>query len=125
MADLSAAEAYLAANCLNTSAWDAADPTVKQKALAQATNEITSLPWRANAPSVNCLNAIYEQAAFLLDTQGEASRLNLQAAGVASVGISGGASETYRTGANRYGFTIAPGAQKWIRGWLTTSALVR
>ena len=116
---LADANIYLAANSLNTTAWDAATDAIKQKALAQAENEILSLPWRTGSPYQ--ANAVYEQAAFDLEiTQ---TRANLQAQGVTAAGISGGASETYKP--TRYGFPLAPGAQKWIRGWVMSSVPTR
>jgi len=118
---LADANTYLAAYCLNTAAWDAATDAVKTKALNQAEQEILSLPWRYGAPGANQANAVYEQAAFGLEiTQ---TRANLQAQGVTAAGISGGASETYKP--TRYGFPLAPGAQKWIRGWLIMSVPTR
>lgn len=123
-ATLAAAETYLATNCLYTAAWDAADATTRQKALNQATAEIGSLPWLASAPSANIEYAVYEQAAFLLE-MGRPDRINLQAQGVSHAAVSGGASETYHRGATRYGFALAPGAQRYIRGWLVTTAATR
>jgi hypothetical protein len=124
-ATLAAAETYLATNCLYTAAWDAADAATRQKALSQAVSEIGSLPWRPGAPAVNIEHACYEQAVFLLETQGNQDRINIQAAGVSHVAIAGGASETYHRGATRYGFALAPGAQRYTRGWLATVGTTR
>jgi hypothetical protein len=125
MADLTAAQTYLSTYSLYTTAWDAADTATRTKALNQAENEIARLPWRSNAPADNITYATYEQAAFLLETQSEQSRANLQAQGVSHAGVTGGAYETYRQGANRYGFALSPGAQKWTRGWLVVQGTVR
>lgn len=118
--DLSAANAYFQTR-VHSSAWTQASNADKIAALATAENQINTLPISNFADQGRVTRAIYEQALFLLRMESTETREDLQARGVASVSISGGASETFK---NRYGFPIAPMAQSYLSGCLRRTGSV-
>ena len=112
--DLAAANAYFQTR-IHPGAWTQATDADKTAALTTAENQIHSLPLSTFADQGRVTKATYEQALFLLRMESTEMREDLQARGVASVSISGGASEAYR---QRYGFPLAPMAQSYLSGCL-------
>lgn len=112
--DLAGANTYFQTR-VHSAAWSQATAADQLAALTTAENQIRSLPISAYADQGRITNAIYEQALFLLRMDQTELREDLQARGVASVGISGGASESFR---QRYGFSLAPMAQMFLAGCL-------
>lgn len=118
--ELATAESYFQTR-LHSAAWSQATEANRLAALTTAENQIRALPISAYADQGRVTKAICEQALFLLRMDQAEMREDLQARGVASVGISGGASETFR---DRHGFSLAPMAQSFLTGCLQRTGSV-
>lgn len=118
MPTLADATAYFATH-LDNSIWVATEEPTKTAALMTAVDEIGALPLRPSIPEQIKNKAIFEQAIFRLKYSDK--RENLQAQGVKSVSVSGGASESYTP--LLYGIPVAPRAKTCLIGWFALGAI--
>lgn len=112
------ADTYFQAH-LDSAKWAALTPEQKAGALAMAQGDINSLPLRSTMPEATKDTMIYEQALFLSIITSD--RQNLQAQGVVSAAISGGASETYKK--LTFGVALAPRAKVKAIGYWALGAI--
>lgn len=104
---------------LDSAKWATLTPERKAGAIATAQGDINSLPLRSSIPEATKDTMIYEQALFLAVIASD--RQNLQAQGVASAAISGGASETYKK--LTFGVALAPRAKVKATGYWALGAI--
>lgn len=115
---------------LDSAKWTALTTPQKAGAIATAQAEINSLPLRKKLavdgitlidviPETTKDKMIYEQALFLVLTTQD--RQNLQAQGVKSVAISGGASETFSK--TMFGVALAPRVRLLANGYWALGAI--
>ena len=116
---LEKANLYFATH-LSKAIWAAANEETKTALLAMAAEEINSLPLRPTIDPERKNKAIFEQALFRLI--GSEKRENLQAQGVKSIAINGGAAETYAP--LMFGIPLAPRAKLYLMGWFQMGAIV-
>ncbi len=105
---------------LDNATWTAADEPTKTALLTAAEVEINSLPLKAMITNELKNKAIFEQAIFRLKYGDK--RENVQAHGVKSVSISGGASESYTQLV--FGIPLAPRAKLFLTGQFQVGAIV-
>jgi len=118
MSELTEATTYFTTH-LDNSIWTAAADPVKTAALTTAEAEINALPLRSTIPEETKNKAIFEQAMFRLKYSDK--RESLQAQGVKSVSVSGGASESYAK--LMFGISVAPRAKMFLIGWFAVGAI--
>ena len=108
------AQTYFDSN-LFAAPWDDASAAKKQQALDHAARDIGTLNYSRTTPRARLIDAVCEQALFLLTiTHAERQRARMQALGVTDLRVEG-ASESYRAGA---GLLIAPQARAALDGYL-------
>lgn len=105
---------------LDKAVWEAADDPTKTALLATAEAEINSLPLKPTITDEIKNKAIFEQAIFRAKFGDK--RENIQAHGVKSVSISGGASESYVPLV--FGIPLAPRAKLFLTGWFQVGAII-
>lgn len=105
---------------LSKTAWETADEPTKVAMLTMAAEEINNLPLKATIDPERKNKAIFEQAIFRLKYGDK--RENIQAHGVKSVSISGGASESYAPLV--FGISLAPRAKLFLVGQFRLGAIV-
>jgi hypothetical protein len=130
---LEAADDYFEFN-IQSDKWGALTDDQKLAAIVTAQGDINSLPLRKTAtysgsaatptitdviPVATKNEAIFEQAVFL--TQITNDRVNLQAQGVKSIGISGGVSESFTP--PKFGVALAPRAKAKLSGYFAVGAI--
>lgn len=119
MPTLEQAAAYFATH-LDKAIWMEAEEETQTALLATAEAEINSLPLKPTITDEIRNKAIFEQAVFRLK-HGD-KRENIQAHGVKSVSISGGASESYAP--LIFGIPLAPRAKLFLTGWFQVGAII-
>ena len=116
---LEEANQYFATH-LDKETWEAADELTKTALLTTAEAEISSLPLRAAIDPERKNKAIFEQAIFRAKFGDK--RENIQAHGVKSVSVNGGASESYAP--LMFGVPLAPRAKLFLVGQFQLGAIV-
>lgn len=119
MPTLEEATAYFATH-LDKTVWTEAGEETQTALLATAEAEINSLPLRPTITDELKNKAIFEQAIFRAKFRDK--RENIQAHGVKSVSISGGASESYVPLV--FGIPLAPRAKLFLTGWFQVGAII-
>lgn len=107
MADVTGANQYFAGR-LNSSAWDSASQSDKEKAITTATRQLEA--YRGRADSTQFSYAVFEQAIWLLTGD---QRGDIQQAGVQSMSL-GSMSESYDLQGRDP--TVSPQAWVFLRG---------
>lgn len=119
MPTLEEATAYFATH-LDKVVWEEAGEETQTALLTTAEAEIKSLPLKPTITDELKNKAIFEQAIFRLKYGDK--RESIQAHGVKSVSIPGGASESYAPLV--FGIPLAPRAKLYLTGWFQVGAII-